>query len=55
MENLLVIYWVPEKLKWAIMGHPVAADEEARPKVAIEAMLKAQRTSTCLDDLSQSI
>jgi integrase len=47
MEDLLVIAWVPEKLKRSIMGHSGggAGDnyggEEARLKVATEAMLKA--------------
>ncbi|MER9776590.1 tyrosine-type recombinase/integrase [Mesorhizobium sp. M0220] len=47
MEDLLVIAWAPEKLKRSIMGHSGggAGDnyggEEARLKVATEAMLKA--------------
>lgn len=47
MEDLLVIAWVPEKLKRSIMGHSGggSADnyggEDARLKVATEVMLKA--------------
>lgn len=50
MEDLLVIAWVPEKLKRSIMGHSGggAGDnyggEEARLKVATEAMEKALGT-----------
>ncbi|MER8389055.1 tyrosine-type recombinase/integrase [Mesorhizobium sp. M1380] len=52
MEDLLVIAWVPEKLKRSIMGHSGggAGDnyggEEARLMVATEAMLKALGTQS---------
>ncbi|UVK36840.1 tyrosine-type recombinase/integrase [Mesorhizobium sp. AR10] len=60
MEDLLVIAWVPEKLKRSIMGHSGggAGDnyggEEARLKVATEAMVKALGPSPATSQHNQN-